>query len=70
MELMTMARKKSKPAEPNRRPVALIIKGNEPWKSWVERLADHCRVNVSSVVDQALARHAKAEGFKESPPER
>lgn len=70
LDTATMSRKKTKPVDPNRRPVAVTIKGNEEWKAWLEEAAVHCRLSVSSLVDLAVARYAKAEGFDKQPPER
>jgi hypothetical protein len=70
MELATMARKKTKPVDLNRRPVAVTIKGNEEWKTWLEEAAVHCRLSVSALVDLSVARYVKAEGFDKPPPER
>jgi hypothetical protein len=50
--------------------VAVAIKGSPEWKEWVERLANHCRCDVSALVDQALTEHARRNGFGEIPPRR
>jgi len=67
------ARKKAQgPKKPSKAPqgVAVAIKGSPEWKEWVERLADHCRCDVSALVDQALTEHARRNGFAEVPPRR
>jgi hypothetical protein len=46
------------------------IKGNEEWKAWLEEAAAHCRLSVSALVDLAVARYAKSQGFDRKPPER
>jgi hypothetical protein len=50
--------------------VALNIKGDPAWREWVEEGAAHCRTNVSALIDVALAKYLKAEGFTKKPPER
>ncbi len=70
MESATLGRKKTKPPDPNRKPVAVTIKGTQEWREWVEEAAAHCRLSVSALVDLAVARYAKAEGFAKKPPER
>jgi hypothetical protein len=70
METATVGRKRLNPPDPNRRPVAVTIKGNEEWKAWLEEAAAHCRLSVSALVDLAVARYVKAEGFSKKPPGR
>ncbi len=70
MDGTIMAQEETKPVDPNRRPVAVTIKGNEEWKAWLEEAAAHCRLSVSALVDIAVARYAKAEGYDKKPPER
>jgi hypothetical protein len=70
METATVGRKKTKEPDPNRKPVALTIKGDPAWREWVESAAAHSRMSVSAYVDFCLARGAKAEGFPKKPPER
>jgi hypothetical protein len=67
-----MSRKKPAPAPPPpiRRPVAVTIKGEPEWKAWLEEAAAHCRISVSSLVDVAVTRYAKEQGFARRPPER
>ena len=70
VETAVMAKKKAKPAQPVRRPVAVTIKGNEEWKAWLEDAATHCRMSVSGLVDVAVTQYVKAQGFTKRPPER
>ena len=53
-----------------KRATALTIRAGEEWKAWLERLARHCRLTTSTVVDLAVVRYAKEMGFEEPPPER
>ena len=53
-----------------RRPVILTMRGTEAWKAWIDRLARHCRLTTSTVIDQALVRYAEEVGFEEPPPQR
>jgi hypothetical protein len=71
VESSVMAKKKAAPApEPTRRPVAVTVKGCPEWRTWVEQAASHCRMSVSALVDIAVARYAKEQGFNRKPPER
>ena len=68
----TMAkRRKSKAGEPpapsSRR---LSVQASEAWIAWVEEGADHCRTDVSKLVDVALAIYLRAQGFGKTPPKR
>jgi len=47
-----------------------MIRSTPEWKKWLERLADHCRTNVSDTVDRSLVELARNAGFKEVPPKR
>lgn len=58
------------PRDRPRRPVILAMRGTEAWKAWIDRLARHCRLTTTTLVDQALVRYAEEVGFKEPPPER
>lgn len=70
METEVLARKLPKKPDPIRKPVGVNIKGDLAWREWLERGAAHCRVSVSALVDIAVAKHLKAEGFVEKPPDR
>ena len=77
MEMLVMAKKKAprvkaKTAPPatERRAIAVVIKGGQEWKDWVEALAKHCRTDVSKAIDQALIDYAKSKGFDQEAPER
>ena len=57
-------------AEPNRvRSAVTNIRSSPEWKAWLQRFADHTRKDLADVVDEALLRYARAEGF-EQPPKR
>lgn len=70
MGLATMGRKKTDPPDSPRRQVAVTIKGNEEWKEWLEGAASHCRLTVSALVDLAVTRYVKEEGYETPPPPR
>ena len=56
--------------EPNRvRSSATNIRSSPEWKDWLARFAGHTRKDLADVVDEALLRYARAEGF-ELPPKR
>lgn len=70
MEIATVGRPKKRPADPNRKPVAVTIKGNAEWREWLEEAAKHARMSVSAFVDHGTLLAAKQFGFTKKPPER
>lgn len=70
METVAVGRKKSRPDEPGRKPVALIVRGTPEWRAWIEGAATHCRMSVSGFIDFAAAAYAKQQGYAEKPPRR
>lgn len=46
------------------------IKASTEWAEWLERLARHQRTTVASLIDRALAEHARSVQFEDQPPER
>lgn len=61
--------KKHKPGEePRRRKVGIMA--TTEWADWLERAADHCRLDVSKLIDMAVWKYVKEEGFEEPPPRR
>lgn len=70
METATVGRKKAKPEDSIRQPVAAVVRGTPEWKAWLERAAEHGRMNVSAFLDYAAALAAKQQGFPEKPPRR
>ena len=69
MSVVMAPKKKAKP-RPARRQVAVALKGNDDWKEWLQRASDHCRMSVSALVDVAVTRYVKSQGFDEPPPKR
>lgn len=69
-----MARKKagSKPkaSESKASTIAVTIRGSQEWKSWIEALATHARLDVAKVIDRAVIDFAKKEGFQPEAPKR
>lgn len=53
-----------------RLPPALVVRGSSEWKAYIERGAKHCRLNVSTLADLAIARYLREQGFTEIPPPR
>ena len=45
------------------------VRSMPEWKGWLSRFAEAQRKDVSDVIDEALLRMARAEGF-EPPPKR
>lgn len=50
--------------------IMLTIRGSKEWRAWLERGANHCRIDSSKLVDIAVARYLKSQGFEEPPPKR
>ena len=65
-----VGRKKKRVEDQNRKPVAIAIKGDPAWRTWVEEGAKHIRMPVSVAIDLALAQFYKAQGYDVPPPER
>lgn len=40
------------------------------FKDWIEELADHCQLTMTSTITRALIAHAKREGFAKPAPKR
>jgi hypothetical protein len=72
MGLSAMAKKKSAPDpnKPSPRPTAFAIKGSLEWREWVEQGAEHCRTDVSKLIDAALVEYLRSRGFDNPPPKR
>lgn len=70
METVVVGRKKTKSPDPARKPIVINIKGDPEWGTWVEKLAEHNRMSVAGLVDQALVLMAKASKFDDKPPKR
>lgn len=59
------------PAKATERPgIVVTLKGSQEWKAWVDDLANHCRTDVSKLIDSALVDYAKARGFTTEAPKR
>ncbi len=74
--VVAMAKKNPDKAKPGPKPdpanamsVHLIVRCRPAWKGWAERYAVHRGSSVAVLVDEALLRLARIEGF-EMPPER
>jgi hypothetical protein len=58
-------------AEPERsRPANLHIRATQEWVEWVKEGARHCHLSASALIDLALIRYFKDEGFTRKPPRR
>ena len=53
-----------------RQPTAITIRGSKEWRAWVEGGAKHCLTDTSKLVDIALARYLKEQGYDAIRPER
>jgi hypothetical protein len=75
----TVGRKKSvepqpvpqpEPEDKERKPMAIQIRGDSAWKSWVERLSRFDDRPVALLVERALREYAERAKFPELPPKR
>jgi len=67
---MTKKPKAEKARKPDRPAIAVTLRGGPDWKEWLEGFADHCRSDVSKVIDKALIQYAKSEGYNKEAPRR
>ena len=66
-----MAKKKaSPPPDSGARVTTVAVRATVAWKEWVDRLADFKRLTVADVIDQALVKYARDDGFAEVAPKR
>lgn len=56
--------------EPSRRATVLTIRGTPEWREWLDRASRHCRMSASTLVDLAVAKFVREQGFSEPPPDR
>jgi predicted transcriptional regulator len=72
MEAAVMAKKKGSTKSPDggARVTTVAVRASEAWKEWVDQLADYKRLTVADVIDQALVKYARDEGFPEAAPKR
>jgi hypothetical protein len=47
--------------------VFVNIRMSTEYKKWLEKLADHCRLDISKTVDKGLVLLAKSENFEKAP---
>ena len=64
-----MAKKRGKPGPSKPKQMVVGLRGSPEWKDWLDRFADHCRLNKVDVIDLALVDYAAKMGF-EPPPRR
>jgi hypothetical protein len=57
------------PSGRGRLPIALSMKGNDAWKSWLEEYAEAKGTTPSDLIDQALAAMARRDK-RPAPPRR
>lgn len=62
--------KKQRDGEPEIKFETIAVRATPEWKSWAERGAEYCRLNVSTAIDVALAEYFRVRGFEEPPPKR
>lgn len=70
----TMARPKAKPkgteVPSTRQPTAITVRGSKEWRAWVEQGAKFCLTDTSKLIDIAVARYLKDQGFTKERPDR
>lgn len=47
-----------------------VLKGDPRWFDWLERLSLHTRLPISVLMDRAVVKLAREEGFAEEAPRR
>jgi hypothetical protein len=52
----------------DRPPIAVTLRGDPDWKQWLLGLADHCRLDVATLIDKALVHYAKDEEYNQPAP--
>jgi hypothetical protein len=67
---MTRKRKAAAPADGGTRGTTVALRTSVGWKEWLDRLANFKRLTVADVIDQALVKYARDEGFDEVAPRR
>jgi hypothetical protein len=50
--------------------VPLTVKGSPEWREWVEKVAEHNRTDLSTLIDAALVKFAREIGVPDPPPKR
>lgn len=50
--------------------VLVTVQASPEWRAWLSRLADHCEMPSSVLIDQAVRRLARSRGFGEPAPHR
>lgn len=53
-----------------RQPTAITVRGSKEWRAWVEKGAKHCLTDTSKLVDAAITKYLKEQGFSDPRPER
>jgi hypothetical protein len=67
--LIPMARKKADPEPSPRREDYVRVRMTPQFKAWLEELAESNQLKMSDTIVQALIAMARAQGFKQPPPE-
>jgi hypothetical protein len=68
-----MGRPKKRTSSPRSeapKPRHVVIRSNEEWSGWLERVAAYFRTDVSKLLDMSVTEFAKSRGFNEPPPPR
>ena len=56
---------------PSGKPVSIVVlKGSREYRDWLSSFSDFSRMPISVLIDRALAKLAKEEGFPDPPPKR
>jgi hypothetical protein len=68
--IMAKKRGQAKPSAGSTRATTVAVRATTEWKEWLDRLAEHERLTVADVIDQALVKYARDKGFPEIAPKR
>lgn len=66
----TMARPKKKGGPGSEPSAGFAVRGSKEWHTWVTELADHRRLKVTDLIDQALVEYAERHSFTRPAPKR
>jgi predicted HicB family RNase H-like nuclease len=71
-EAPDVARKRIENRKPDAEPrvVGFNMKTSPEWAEWAREAAEHCGMSMATLIDQALRRYVKAQGFEKPAPKR
>jgi hypothetical protein len=71
VESMLMGRPK-KALTGEKQPVfrSVNLRAREEWATWLEEAAEYCRTDVAKLIDVAVCKYVRDQGFDKLPPKR